>query len=313
MESSYERLEIDAAFPEVGFGVNSDELPFSWNKECLILKIPGSPKTRQSPPRKTLAVELEKESQGKTCSDPNCHGYEEGATKVACSLCKKYIHLEHCCDYVDVQVWCVQCLQKNISKVVLCQKCENNYFRKEKGYQSLDGNEVICKTCFDEDQKDQVEDTEATDPGVVDDETMEQSKGSAVEELDYQCCAKENCTNQDEAVVRSEHTRCHGCNGHCHIECFVDGSDLCHVCAASSQKDKKTVDDASDGEEKDVLGDEQKEADDNSSSGTDSEGEEEDEARESGDDKKMRQSAGSKRKKPSSVNDSRPKRKNTKK
>ena len=29
-------MEIDAAFPKVGLGHNSDQLPFSWNKEWLL-------------------------------------------------------------------------------------------------------------------------------------------------------------------------------------------------------------------------------------------------------------------------------------
>ena len=192
-------LETDAAFPEVGFGVNSDEPPFSWNKECLILKSPGSPKTRQSPSRKTLVEELEKESQGKKCSDPCCEGYDQKATKVACKLCKKYIHFEHCSDWVDAEVWCNTCLQENTSQLGLCQKCDENYFHKENAYQALDGQQVICKRCFEEQQKEQeTADTGGIDDGIVDSEAVEArsvGKGSVVEDLDYQCCAKENCTN----------------------------------------------------------------------------------------------------------------------
>ena len=239
---------------------------------------------------------------------------------VACTLCKKYIHFDHCSDWVDAQVWCNICPRKHLSQLGLCQKCDENYFRKENAYLALDGKQVICKRCFEEQQKEQLHDmdgtadAEAIDDGVVDSEAVEQRsicKGSVVEDLEYQCCAKENCTNRDEPLLRTEHTRCHGCNGHCHIECFADGSDLCYVCAASSGENKQSNDDGSSDEEEGKKGDDNPGDDSDTSSEED---EEDDEARESGDDEeKIRQSAGSKRKKPSTAKDSNPKRRSTKK
>ena len=169
----------------------------------------------------------------------------------------------------------------------------------------MDGQQVICKKCFEEEQKEQgTADTEEIQ--VVDSEAVEArsvGKGSVVEDLDYQCCAKENCTNRDEPLLRNEHTRCHGCNGHCHIECFAGGSDLCHVCAASSEENKQKKGDGSSDEEED-----KKDPGDDLDTSSE-EDEEDDEARESGDEEeKIRQSAGSKRKKPSIAKDANPKR-----
>ena len=90
------------------------------------------------------------------------------------SSVKKYIHFEHCSDWVDAEVWCNTCLQENTSQLGLCQKCHENYFRHENAYQAMDGQQVICKKCFEEQQKEQgTADTEEIDDRVVDSEAVE--------------------------------------------------------------------------------------------------------------------------------------------